>query len=269
MSYGADFIFTTITNDPRVAARADAAGINCIGLDFEIIGKKERQKAPGAWISDHTFEQIGPVREALSHAKLFARTNPLHEQSKEEVERLIEEGVQVLMFPMFRTSREVGQFVELVDGRAEISLLLETPEAMFRVEDICRIDGIHEITAGLNDLHIALGLNNHFEILVSDLFQAFCNAVNTAGIRLGFGTIGRLNNESLAIPPDLIIAQYPRLNAISARLFRHFLGPDPLSLDMSLEVEKIRQRLNFWHGQDATALQRAREMLNEVCRGEV
>ena len=264
MSFGSEFIFTLITNDPEVARRADAAKVNYIGLDFEILGKRQRQKEPSAWISDHKLSELPAIRETLKTASLFARTNPLHNNSEREVETLLSHGVQSLMLPMFRTAEEVERFVRFVDGRAEVCLLLETPEALFRLHDICEVDGIDEINAGLNDLHRALGLKSHFEILVSDLFATLADNVNEAGIRFGFGTLGRVGDQGLPISPDLICAQYPRLNAVSARLFRYFLGADPLGFDMSHEVAQLRQRLDYWHDLGPQAQQDAMSNLRGV-----
>lgn len=266
MSFGSDFILTMITNDPALARRGDEAGIDCIGLDFEKIGKRERQSDPKAWISDHEESQIPAVREALRSAKLFARTNALYSGSRDEVDRLIAAGAQVLMLPMFTTAEEVARFVDFVAGRAEISLLLETPQAVVRIHDIARVGGIDEINLGLNDLHRALGLKSHFEVLTSGLLDMVSDEVRGAGVRFGFGTVGRAGDTGLPIPPDLIYAQYPRLNATSARVFRFFLGPDPMSLDLPYEVSQLRKRLDHWHGRGPEAREEAREALREKFR---
>ena len=49
--------------------------------------------------------------------------------------------------------------MDLIDGRAYVSLLLETTQALVRIDEIVRVEGVDEISIGLNDLHRALGLS--------------------------------------------------------------------------------------------------------------
>jgi hypothetical protein len=245
-----------------IAERGDRASIDHIGIDFETLGKSARQPEPGAWISHHTLEDLVAVGHALRRARLFARTNPWHDGSTRQVEELLAKGVTSLMLPMFNNASEVARFVGLVGGRAYISLLLETPQAVVRIDDILAVSGIDEISIGLNDLHRAFGLTSHFEVLTSDLICMVSDKVHARGIRFGFGTLGRVRDNELRVPSDLIYAQYPRLGATSARLFRPFLGADPRSLNIALEVGQLRERLSFWQAQGAEAWEEARRELH-------
>ena len=246
MSLGDDFVLTLFTNDIALAKRADEAGIDRVGLDLESIGKKERQNPQESWISDHKISQLPEIGGAIRNAKLFARTNPIHKGSNSEIDILIESGAQVLMLPMFRTAQEVDSFVEMVRGRAEVSLLLETKGAAANVEDIVKVAGIDEIHVGLNDLHLEMGMKNHFQILVSPLIEHLSNCVRSAGLPFGFGGIGRANDTSLLVPSSLVYAQYPRLKADRALVSRVFLAPNAESLDLRSEVKEFRGAMNCW-----------------------
>ena len=57
MSFGRDFVLTLLTNQPGLAARADEAGVQRVGLDLESRGKRERQDAAN-WISDHREAEL-------------------------------------------------------------------------------------------------------------------------------------------------------------------------------------------------------------------
>ncbi len=264
--FGETFSLTLVTNDPVVASLGDRAGINHIGLDFETLGKLERQPEAGAWISDHQISEISPVARALRHARLFARTNPVNACTRDEIEQLLECGVSSIMLPMFTDAAEVARFIELVDGRAYVSLLLETAPAVARIDEIVRVQGIDEISIGLNDLHRAFGLKSHFEILTSSVMSMLSDTVRGRGIRFGFGTLGRAGARGLPVPADLVYAQYPRLGATSARLFRHFLGPNPRELDFDREVTALRQRLTHWYALGPDAWEKARGDLQRLFR---
>ncbi len=138
-----DFQFLLMTNDPHLAGEAEKAGVERIGPDLEILGKQARQKNRDARISGHTIEDVRRIRKALIRSELFVRINPIQEHSEEEIERVLQEGARVVMLPMFRTAAEVALFVSLVRGRAKTLLLLETPEAMMRVDEILAVEGIH------------------------------------------------------------------------------------------------------------------------------
>lgn len=265
-NFGASMVFTLFTNDAELARRADAAGIDRIGIDLESIGKGERQGHTASWISDHRIEHLADVRGTLSSAALFARTNPIHEGSRDEIEALIDAGVQVLMLPMFRTVSEAETFVRLVDGRAEVSLLAETAAALVRLHEIVRVPGIAEIHLGLNDLHLDMSLASHFEVLASDVIDAAAAVVHEAGIAFGFGGVGRVTDDRLPIASDLIYAQLARLGANRTLISRVFTGEDYRQLDLPAEVRQVRARLCHWRARPQQALLDAREELRAAVR---
>lgn len=266
--YGKNFVLTLFTNDPGLARRADEAGINRIGLDLERIGKADRQGGLGTWVSDHRISQLSPVREALNRAELFVRTNPVHNGLQREIDELTALGAKVLMLPMFETAASVAQFVDFVQGRARVSLLLETPAAAARAHEIVRIPGIDEIHIGLNDLRLGMRLQSHFEFLVSDLMDSLAKTILDAGLPLGFGGVGRADDRSLPIHPDLVFAQYARLRADRALVSRVFTSPDPEAVNIAEEVHNVRDRLEYWHRQDAQRLADARDDLRQLVSGK-
>lgn len=156
--------FMYITNSPEVAQIAEAAGVDRIFVDMEYIGKSDRQGGMDTVQSHHTLEDIKKVANAIEKAELLVRINPIHEasdkyiSSKEEIDKAIENGAQILMLPYFKTIDEVKTFVELVDGRVKTMPLLETPEAVECIDEILKLD-IDEILIGLNDLSLGYGKN--------------------------------------------------------------------------------------------------------------
>tara|TARA_R110002073_G_scaffold336529_2_gene534772 strand:- start:2809 stop:3615 length:807 start_codon:yes stop_codon:yes gene_type:complete len=261
MSYGSDFVLTLFTNDVELTRRADAAGINRIGLDLETLNKAARQQHLNTWISDHEENQLPAIRKVLKKSKLFVRTNPPHPHLEEEIERFIEAGAEVLMLPMFKTTQDVANFIQYINGRAEVSLLVETAAAAVRLEEIVQLKGIDEIHIGLNDLHLDIGLKSHFELLRYQLMNVLSAIVNKAGIPFGFGGIGRVKDDRLPIPSDLIYAQYLRLSANRALVSRVFTSPDYTQLDLTREVAAFRDRMDEWNECSEQDLIEAHNML--------
>ena len=247
-------VLTLWTNDPSTARSADAAGVDRIGVDLERVGKAERQAGLGTWISPHSVDDLARLRPAVAHGRLFARVNPVHAGSGDEVESALAAGAEVLMLPMFRSATEVARFVALVAGRARVVGLLETREAVADVEAVVRVAGLDELHIGINDLALELGLPNRFGVLVSDAAERVARATADAGLRLGVGGIGRLSDTELPIAPDLLYAQYPRLGATAALLSRSFLAG---GCDLAPEIRRARERLEWWAGRPRAELDRA------------
>jgi hypothetical protein len=243
MSYGDDFTLTLFTNDPSLAARADGAGINRIGVDIERIGKYDRQGHLTTWISNHDESDLTGIRDVLRQASLFTRCNLIHDRSAEEIDRLLERGVKVLMLPYFKTVNEAEQFIRLVDDRAHVVLLLETMEAVTVLPELCRLPEIVEIHVGLNDLRLSLGWPSHFHVLVSEYLERICEKILDSGHRLGIGGLGRAGDNNLPIPSNLVIAQIPRLGGTAALVSRAFFRP-PVPEDMDAEVWGLRKLLD-------------------------
>ncbi len=264
---GDEFHFTLITVDTALAERADAAGIDLIGVDIERLNKPARQgHIANARISDHELAGLKALRSVVRWSALFARLNPLHSRSEEEIETALAYGAAALMLPFFTTAAEVDRFVRLVDGRAKIVLLLETAAAVVRLHDILSVGGIDEVMVGLNDLHLSTGVSHHFELVASDLMSLISDLVRAQGIRFGFGGLGRAGDESLPVPSDLVLAQHARLSSTSAWISRSFFDGAPASIDLGAEIARLRNRLSFWAAQPPSVLLAQREALRRHLR---
>jgi hypothetical protein len=255
------FLLTAITADPSAAAEADAAGVDRIGIDIERIGKVHRQgHRPDARISGHELDDLSGIAAVVKRGRVFARLNPIHAGSPEEVEQALRLGARSLMLPYFDTSEQAAQFIGLVKGRAEVSLLVETRGAVDSLPEILRLSGIDEVMVGLNDLHMSLGLASHFEVVVSETMARIARQVRDAGIRFGFGGLGRAMDEALPVRSDLVYAQYPRLGARSAWLARVFYR-GLVAGRLAEEVTALRERMAYWWAQPDELLSRQCEEL--------
>ncbi len=245
------FTLTLWTDDPGLATRADAAGVDRIGVDLERRGKRERQSGRGTWISDHTVESLVAVGEVLTRASLFARVDPWHAGTPDQVELLLALGTQVLMLPMFERADEVAKLIDLVAERAQVVPLLETRAAVAGVGELTRVDGVQEVHIGLNDLALALGVRNRFEVLTSELLERVCETIRRARLRLGIGAIGRLDDPGLPIPADLVYSRYVRLGAGAALIARSFAPGQASSAELARQLDASRARLRWWAQRDA------------------
>ena len=235
-----------------------------VGVDLERIGKAERQRGLGTWLSAHTEEDLTAVGAVLDQAELFARVNPLHPGSAREVDRVIERGARVLMLPMVADEVEAAEFAALVAGRATVVLLVERADALARIGMLASVPGVDEVHLGLNDLALSLRLPNRWLTLAGDLAVEAAARVHAAGVRFGLGGIGRAGQHCLPVPADLVYAEYARTGARAALLSRSFTD-DP-GLDLGYEVARARARLDRWLRESPEALAAAHAELGHRAR---
>ena len=215
-----------ITNRPDVARIAESAGVDRIFVDMEFIGKDERQKGLDTVKSHHTVQDVATIRASVTKAEVLVRVNPIHDalpdyvSSKEEIDAVIAAGADILMLPYFKTVEEVRTFVRLVNGRARTMLLLETPEAAERVDEILAVPGVDEIHIGLNDLSLGYGLPFMFELLADGTVERLCRKFREKGIPYGFGGIASPGKGDL--PAEYIIREHYRLGSGCVILSRSF-----------------------------------------------
>lgn len=230
-----------ITNKPAVAKIAEDVGVDWIFIDMEFIGKDSRQGGLDTVQNHHTVEDVKNIRKAVSRSKVLVRVNPIHEaladypSSKDEIDAVIDAGADIVMLPFFKTVKEVKQFIEYVDGRADTCLLLETAEAAILIDEILNVPGIDMIHIGLNDLHLQLGMKFMFQLLSDGVVEQLGNKIKAKGVPFGFGGIARLDSGML--PGADVLKEHVRLGSSMVIVSRSFCNTDVVT-DLN-EVKRI------------------------------
>lgn len=252
--------------EPDSAAEAQAAGVDRIFYDLEYIGKAERQHGRNTVKSNNSIDDIPAVRKVVTTSELLVRTNPIHAYSKNEIDKAIEYGADILMLPMVIDHHDVEQYVEMVNGRAKVCIMIETAASMARLDKILAVKGVDEIFVGLNDLHISMGLRFMFELLSGGLVEYIANKCNKAGIPFGFGGIARIGEGDL--PSDYILGEHVRLGSESVILSRTFKGvvgvdANAHAINLKEEVDKVRNRMEDIYKWTASEFEENQEKIKE------
>ena len=232
--------------EPDAAAEAQSAGVDRIFYDLEYIGKAERQHGRNTVKSNNSIDDIPAVRKVVTTSELLVRTNPIHAYSQAEIDKAIGYGADILMLPMVIDHHDVEQYVEMVNGRAKVCIMIETASSMARLDKILAVKGVDEIFVGLNDLHISMGLRFMFELLSGGLVEYIADKCNKAGMPFGFGGIARIGEGDL--PSDYILGEHVRLGSQSVILSRTFKGvvgvdANAHAINLKEEVDKVRNRI--------------------------
>lgn len=231
-----------LTSDVDFAKEAENAGIDRIFLDLEYINKNERQMGRNTFISSSTIDDVAKLRKVITKSEFLVRVNPIHPGSKEEIDRVIEDGADIVMLPMVMDADDVKQFVHFVNRRAKVCLLLETAQSLVRLDEILDVDGIDEIHIGLNDLHISMGLKFMFETLSGGIIEYMTQKIKSKGIPVGFGGIAKLGEGM--IPTERVIGEHYRLGSsmvILSRTFRNEVDSENKKVDLRKEINRIRE----------------------------
>lgn len=230
--------------DPHAAQQAQEAGIDRIFFDLEFINKHERQRGLNTVKSTNDINDLPKIREAVNSSKLLVRTNPINSNLSEEIDKIVDYGADILMLPMTIDRRDAEFFVKNIKGRAKVNIMIETAQALARVDSILEVDGIDEIFIGLNDLHLGLGLNFMFEVLSGGLVEYLAEKCVKKSIPFGFGGIARIGDGRL--PADYILGEHYRLGSSSVILSRTFKGEvnndSNVNIIMKDEVDKVRKQ---------------------------
>ena len=215
-----------ITNQPQIAKIAYEAGVDRIFVDIETIGKTERQGGMDTVQSHHTLDDVKKIRNAFN-GELLVRSNHIFEGSKEEIDRIIENGADVVMLPYFKSVNDAAKFIDIVDGRAKVNLLVETAEAVNKLDGILELDGVDEIHVGLNDLHLAYGMKFMFELVADGTVDRLARQVLASGKKFGFGGIAGVGKGM--IPAEMVIREHYRIGSTCAILSRAFCNTEVIS----------------------------------------
>ncbi|MCG6656329.1 aldolase [Halomonas campisalis] len=241
-----------ITASPEVAVFIEHHGVARIFLDQEVLGKAERQRDLDTHQAAHSLEEISAVAKVLRQAELMVRLNPLNPHSSEEIVAALDCGAQRLMLPMFTSRREVERFLSLVDGRAPVTFLAETPQALVRLPHWLPMlqAGRDEVHIGLNDLSLGMGLNFLFEPMAGRLLDPAAELLTSTGIRWGVGGIARIGQGEL--PAETVLGEHVRLGSqwvILSRAFHQGASSAQQlleSLDFPAELGRLREAEAHW-----------------------
>lgn len=218
-----------VANDPIIVTAAQRAGVDRIWIDLEVDGKEERQHNMDTLKSHHSLMDIKRVAPLITTSELLVRVNPWSPKAANETDEAIKSGARIVMLPMWKTVKEVKEFIEVIAGRAKCMLLLETMEAENCLDEVLDLNGVDEIHIGLNDLHLSYGLTFLFELLSNGKVESICKKIASKGIPYGFGGIAGIGKGEL--PAENIIKEHYRLGSSMAILARSFCDPNYTDVD--------------------------------------
>lgn len=244
-----------ITNNEEIARICDETGVDRVFIDLEKIGKADRQKGWNSVQSNHSISDIAKVKNAVKRTQVLVRINPIHENSKEEIENVLKYKPDVIMLPYFKSADEVKKFIDYVDGRARTNLLFETKEAVDNIDEILMVRGIDEIHIGLNDLSHSYNHRFLFQPFNENIVDYIISRLKTYGIsRYGIGGIAKIGYG--LIPAEDVICEHYRLGSTCAILSRAFCNTEKIT-----DIDEIKKVFD----KEVKMIRRTESRLQEYC----
>lgn len=226
--------------DPGVIQPAVAAGVSTIVVDWEHVGKRDRQQGANTEINEQTLDDLIRVRQS-TNAIVVCRINLDPVATPLDVEQAIAGGADEILLPMVRRVDEVTTVLQQVAGRCRVGILIETRDAAACAAALATLP-LSRIYVGLNDLAIERGTSNLFLPVVDGLLDSIrsrCNSVGGGNVRFGFCGL-TLPECGTPISCQLLIGELTRL-ACDFTFLRRSYHRDMQGRDPVIEIPRILQ----------------------------
>ncbi|MGI8807048.1 MAG: aldolase/citrate lyase family protein [Acidimicrobiales bacterium] len=226
------FAFANTASRARAVVGAGAAGVV---VDWERRGKVARQAGADTQINADSPDDLAAVR-AVRQGTVLCRVNRWSAWTPAEIELAVGLGADEILLPMVRRPEEVDAALEVVSGRCGLGILVETGEAVRRVDALVARP-LARVYLGLNDLMIDRGGSSLFAPLVDGTVERVAAATIGAGIP--FGVAGLTRPEAgVPVPCRLLQGALARVGSTFTFLRRSFWA-DTAGRDLAVEVPRI------------------------------
>ncbi len=174
-------------SDINLAKKAEESGVNSIIVDLEKHGKKFRQFGYDTEINNNSMGDIEVMAKNLS-IPITVRINPWGQHSLSEISMVLDKGAKIIMLPMAKHPSEIEKFVQLVNGRSETIIQIETQELVDHCSMLRHI-GWNYAYIGLNDLMISRKSTWLWEPLLDGTIDYIMNCLDNRNLGFGAATI--------------------------------------------------------------------------------
>lgn len=214
-----------------------SAGIDGVIIDLESKGKQGRQDLYNTQINKHTISDLQKIRSATSK-RVICRVNGGKFLSEDEISEVIAAGADEVLIPMVTSAHEVEQAQNLTQGKTDLSIMIETNEAVFLVEAFNAYP-LKRAFIGLNDLSIARNEGNLFVPLIDGTVQHIRDRT-----KLPLGVAGLTHpDKGSPIPCRALINEMKRLECSFGFLRRSFFS-DILQYSQKEIVNALKQEFS-------------------------
>lgn len=200
----------------ELSQELDEAEVTGFVIDWEHLGKEDRQYMYDTQINLHTKKDLSLLRE-ITKRRIICRTNAPEFLTGKEISEAIDGGADEILIPMIRNQQEVESILEMTKGRIPVGIMIETREAVKSLGDFKQF-ALSRSYVGLNDLSIDRNTSSIFQPLTDGLLDEIRKKIT---IPFGFGGLTHPKLGS-PLPCEVLISQMLLHNASFTFLRRSF-----------------------------------------------
>lgn len=230
------FEFCLFTNEVAFGRQARAAGIEHLVIDWENQGKHERQRGALLESNQDTPEQLQRLQAEVP-GSVLCRINGYGPGLREEVDWAVQAGANVVFLPMVRRVEHVEEFVNVLAGRAQPAILVETADGVLLAPRLARLP-LSMVYMGLNDLALSRG-TGLFEAVRDGTVERVRRCFENCPFGFGGLTVA---DAGAPLPTRLLALEMSRLGCDFTFLRRSFKA-DVVGRDMRREIWRLRELL--------------------------
>ncbi|MCO4747243.1 MAG: aldolase, partial [Proteobacteria bacterium] len=199
-------LFSSELDDVRAMTQA---GVDAFMVDCEWRGKENRQSGADTEIAPTDIERVGAFSK-VPGARVYCRVNGFGPWTADEVNTAIALGADRVFLPMARDADDIARYCDLVAGRAEAAILVETQQAVDAIDTIAA-QPIDAVYVGLNDLAITRGTPWIWGAVTDGTVERVRDAL-APEVAFGFGGAAVLGGGH-PLPVELLLAEMARLRS--------------------------------------------------------
>ncbi|WP_419875847.1 aldolase/citrate lyase family protein [Candidatus Pristimantibacillus sp. PTI5] len=248
-------LFSTV---PELIPPAYHAGIDGIIVDWENLGKENRQRSADTEINYFTVEDLRKVRQ-MTDALVICRINGFGPHSAEEVENAISAGADEILLPMVQSVSDVETVIRWVNQRCAVGILIETKASVKAAQALSQLP-LSRVYVGLNDLAIERKSAHIFSAIVDGTIEKI--RPYFTNIPFGFGGL-TLPDSGFPIPCRLLIGELMRLNCEMSFLRRAFQA-DIKGKNLKQGVQDIQAALEDARNRSSEQIERDKSELFDM-----
>jgi len=221
------FLFTS---ELKLAKLAEQSGMDSIMIDWEQ-KTAESEAADGSVDTPHDLEQLVSELEI----PVSVRINGAKDDLEDEINIACEYGAQYIMLPMANYEDDVYKFIDLVNGRAQTIIQIETQQLVNRLDKIRNISWDYAYI-GMLDLASSRGEESIWPLFLDHTIENIVTKLQ--GRSIGFGGITVVGGGS-PVPFTMLLHEMTRL-ACTLSFMRRSFKRELKDRDFNTEVNAIR-----------------------------
>lgn len=230
------FELVLFSTSSEMVREADKGGVDSFIVDWEFRGKESRQMGYDTQVNR---EDVGDLRRLrrITDKRVLCRINGFGPGTPNEISKAVNTGADEILLPMVRSTDEVEQALDLINGSCDLGILIETPEAVHLSPNLAKLP-LSRAYVGLNDLAIGRASKTSFDAVSDGTVEEIRRNFS---IPFGFGGL-TLPDMGTPLPCRLLISEMARLRSSFGFLRRSFQR-DVVGRDIATEVRGMKDAL--------------------------